>query len=132
MKLNLKYKELNKEFDIKDDYLFNSYLVEHPTLIKRLIHSIKRSYKISDVYFEIVNKCINLDDKNTFNYPGLIVRVNIRTYAVLYLENTETNDDVILDLISEYIYDKGDVNPVTVNIDKFEITKDVFLNICSI
>lgn len=128
IRLNIKFNGKNENINIEDDYLFNAYLIEHPTLIKRLIHSVSRLYNIEDNYFNIINGYVDCSNKENA-YPGLIVRVNIKTYAVLYLDTSIVSDDYMIDLISEYIYDKGDITPDEINIDKFEITRDTFLDI---
>lgn len=128
IRLNVKFNGKDENINIEDDYLFNAYLIEHPTLIKKLIHSVSRLYNIEENYFNIVNGYIDCSTKNNL-YPGLIVRVNIKTYAVLYLDTSNVSDDYMIDLISEYIYDKGDITPDEINIDKFEITRDTFLDI---
>ena len=126
--LRLKFKDEYKYVELNEDYLFNACLVEYPVLIKKIINAIAIKYKISKTYFYIVNSFIDFGCVEASLYPGLIVRVGINRYAVLYLEKSNINEDYMIKLIKEYIYDKGEHIPDDINIDKFEIDKASFLD----
>lgn len=125
--LKLKFNDEYKNVDINEAHIFNAYLTKNPELIKKLIHSIVFKYKISKTYFSIVNTFIELSDNYVAPYPGLIVRVGIKQYAVLYLEGSTIDEKCMVDIIKEYIYDKGEHLPDEIYIDKFEIDKVCFL-----
>ena len=85
-KLKLKLGDNYQDVELRDDYLFNSYIVMHPELIKKLIHNIAFRYKINRAYFRIVNSFVDYNKCSSSSYPGLIVRVGLCRYAVLYLD----------------------------------------------
>lgn len=121
-------KDLNT-VKIKDEILFTALLSKNSVLIKRLIRSIHPFYKISDAFFDIVNTCVDFTDEGISIYTGLIVRTGIDSYAVLYLEGTPLDEEHLIKAIDDYIRDIGDHTPKEINVDKFEISKKVFLNI---
>ena len=125
--LKLKYGDLYKIVNVKEEHLFNAYLVKYPNLIKKIIHTIAINYKISKTYFYIVNSFIELNEDFDSLYPGLIVRVGLNRYAVLYLQDSQIDEKYMVDVIKEYIYDKGEHLPQEIGIDKFEVDKATFL-----
>jgi len=118
-----------KSIKIKDDVLFNALLIEHPSSIKKIINAITYNYKISDDFFEILNKFIDITEDGVSLYPGLIVRTGLYDYAILYLESAKIDEEYMLKIINEYIYDVGDHNYKTININKFEVDKITFLEV---
>lgn len=125
--LKLKFGDDYKNVEIIEEHLFNAYLVRYPDLIKKLIHSIIFKYKISKTYYTIVNSFIEFSDSYVSLYPGLIVRVGLSRYAVLYLQGSKIDEKYMISMIKEYIYDKGEFIPDEICIDKFEIDKNTFL-----
>lgn len=121
-------KELSK-VQIKDEILFNVLLSKNPKLIKKLIKSISPFYKISEAFFEIVNTYVDFTNEGVSIYTGLIVRTGLNKYAVLYLENTIIDEEYMLKLIDDYVREVGDYIPKEIDVDKFEISRRVFLSI---
>lgn len=116
-----------KSVKIHEDVLFNALLIEHPASIKKIINSITCNYNISDDFFEIINKYIDITSEGVSLYPGLIVRTGLCDYAILYLETSKIDEEYMLKIINEYIYDVGDYKYKTININKFEVDKITFL-----
>ena len=125
--LKLKFGDEYKNVEIIEEHLFNAYLLRHPELIKNLIHSIVFKYKISKSYYTIINSFIEFSDTHISLYPGLIARVGLNRYAVLYLQGSKIDEDYMISIIKEFIYDKGESIPDEICIDKFEIDKGTFL-----
>ncbi|HBA37907.1 MAG TPA: hypothetical protein DCY94_04215, partial [Firmicutes bacterium] len=125
--LNLNNK--TKKVSIKDDILFNALLAKNKKIIKKLIRSIKPFYKISDAFFEIVNNFVDFSPGGKSLYAGLIVRVGLCKYAVLYLESSRIDEEYMISLIDSYIHDVGDYRPGEVEVDKIEIKREAFINI---
>lgn len=122
---------LDKKFDkvkIGDEILFNALVGNNHKLIKKCIKSVWPLYKISDVFFEVVNNFVDFDNKGVSLYGGLIVRTGLVDYAILYLEGSNIDEEYMVKVIDEYIRDTMDYFPEEVNIDKFEIKREVFLN----
>lgn len=117
----------NKKLAVRNGFLFNAYLINNPKLIKKLIHSIVRMYKIRDGFFTIVNGYVDINADSNGSYPGLIVRTDYKKYAILYMENSEIDDETMIFLIKEFIYDKGERAPKSIDLDKFEISEEMFL-----
>lgn len=126
--LDLNVNSKFQKIKIKDDILFNAVLAEHPKIIKKIIKEMSFSYSISEAFFTIVNKFVDFNENGESLYPGLIIRTGIRDYAVLYLENSNIDEEYMIKLIQEFIYDAGDINPKEVNINKFEVDKKTFLS----
>lgn len=125
--LNLKINNKYEKVEVTEELIFNAILKDHPKMIKTLIKTILPSYKIRDSFFTIVNKYIDFTADLVSIYPGLIVRTDLNDYAVLFLENTTINEEYMIQIINEFIYDIGDFVPENVNINKFEISKEAFL-----
>lgn len=125
--LNLKINDNFKKIAVKEELIFNAILSEHPKAIKSLIKTILPTYKINTSLFNIVNRFIDFNDELVSIYPGLIVRTGLSDFAVLFLENTIINEEYMVTLIQEYIYDVGNFSPSEININKFEISKSAFL-----
>lgn len=126
--LDLNVGDVLKKVKIKEDVLFNAMLAEHPEMIKALIKATCLTYKVSDAFFTIVNNYIDFDEDGISIYPGLIVRTGPMDYAVLYLESSEIDEEYMISLIKEFIYDVGDLAPAEININQFEISKSEFLS----
>lgn len=127
--LDLKINNTDGKVKLKDDVLFNAVLSKNPKLISKLIKSIHPLYKISDDFFEIVNTYIDFTQNGISLYSGLVVRTNLNDYAVLYLEDSEIDEEYLIKVLDEYIHDIGDYTPKEINVNKFEIDKSVFLSI---
>lgn len=127
LELNIDNKK--RTITIHENLLFNTELINHPYLIKKLIKQIDKSYVIKESFFEILNNYVEIDENGVSLYGGLIVRTNIDNYAVLYLEKSNLDDDYIIKVINEYIFDIADHDPKEINIDKFEIDIKTFLKI---
>lgn len=125
--LNLKFNDDYKKVAVKDELIFNAILSEHPNMIKSLMKSILPSYKVNKSFFTIVNRFIDFTEDLISIYPGLIVRTGLTDFAVLFLEDTEINEEYMVSLIQEYLYDVGNFLPSDVNINKFEISRNAFL-----
>ncbi len=125
--LNLKIHNDYKKVALKEELIFNAILSEHPKMIKSLIKSILPTYKINQSLFNIINQFIDFTDELISIYPGLIVRTGLTDFAVLFLEDTIINEEYMISLIQEYLYDVGNYSPKEVNINKFEVSKSTFL-----
>lgn len=125
--LDIKIDEKLKSIKIKEDVLFNAILIDQPKSIKKIIKNINSTYKISNDFFEVLNKFIDFTDDGVSLYPGLIIRTGLYDYAILYLENAKLDEEYMLDIIREYIYDVGHHNYHTINLNKFEVDKTTFL-----
>lgn len=126
--LNIKINEKLEKIEIREEVLFNTFLYEHTDIIKKLIKSIHPTYKIDSHQFKVVNKFIEFDNNLVSVYPGLIVKTRFDTYAVLYLENTVVDEEYMISIIKDYIYDTMENSPKTINIDKFEVNRKDFLS----
>lgn len=126
--LDLNIDNTMKKVKIKEDVLFNAILSEHPEMIKKIIKTIYFSYDISDAFFTIVNSYIDFTNDGISIYPGLIVRTGLYDFAVLYLENTEIEEEYMVNLIKEFLHDAGHKKTIEANINKFEVDKKTFLN----
>lgn len=131
IELDLKIDGNIKKVKVDENILFNAELIKRPELIKSLIKQVQRSYKISDSFFEILNSYVDFNSDGISLYSGLIVRTNIDSYAVLYLSGAELDEEYMLKIIYEYIYDINDYTPDEINIDKFEIDAKTFLKLGS-
>ena len=129
LEIDIKIDEKTKKIKINKNVLFNSQLVSHPKLIKKLIKHVNRSYKISDDFFEIINNYIDYNKEGRLLYSGLIVRTGLDNYAVLYLKNTKIDEEYMIKIINDYIFDIADHIPSELIIDKFEIDVKTFLNV---
>lgn len=127
--IDLKLNEHLEKVNIKDEILFNAVLCENPKLIKKIIKSIYPLYRISKAFFEIVNTFVDFTNDGDSLYIGLVVRTSLEDYAVLYLEDTQVNEELLIKVIEDYIHDKGDHQPREININKFEIKHKVFLTV---
>ncbi len=127
--LNIKINDRIQKIEIKEDILFNTMLYEHLDTIKLLIKNICPTYKIDKYQFKVINKFIDFDEKLISVYPGLIVQTKVNTYAVLYLEDADIDEEYMIDIIKNYIHDTYENTPKPINIDKFEIAKKDFLRI---
>lgn len=121
LKLNIDKKD--KNIQVTDEVLINSVLNQNPKIINKLIKSMAPFYKISKDYFDIVNPFIDYNSNGEALYAGLIVRVAIDTYVILYLEGYSIDEKAALLLIDEYIKDIEDFQPKEINIDTFKIKK---------
>lgn len=121
LKLNIDKKD--KDIQVTDEILINSILNQNPKIINKLIKSIAPFYKISRDYFDIVNPFVDYNSNGDSLYAGLIVRVSIDTYVILYLEGYNIDEKVALLLIDEYIKDIEDFQPKEINIDTFKIKR---------
>ncbi len=122
---------LDKKFDkvkIDDNILFNALLGKNHKLVKKYIKSVGPFYKISDAFFEIVNNFVDFDNNGVSLYGGLIVRTGLSDYAILYLEGSSLDEEYMVKLIDEYIKDTMDYIPKEVNVNKFEIRREVFIS----
>ncbi len=122
---------LNKNFDkvkLSDDILFNSLVSKNHKLIKKYIKSIAPLYKISDTFFEVVNNFVDFDNEGVSLYGGLIIRTGLEDYAILYLENANLDEEYMIKIIDDYIKDTMDYLPTAINVSKFEIKKEIFIN----
>ncbi len=122
---------LDKKFEkvkVNDNVLFNALLGKNPKMIKKYIKSIHPLYKISDTFFEIINNFVDFDKSGVSLYAGLIVRTGLTDYTVLYLEGSSLDEEYMVKLIDDYIKDTMDYVPKEVNINKFEIKKELFLS----
>ena len=128
MNLNIKINEKFKKIKLNEELLFNVVLYENTFLIKKLIKMVHPTYKIDSHQFKVVNKYIELNMNLTAVYPGLIVKVKYDTYAILYLENTIVNEEYMISIIKNYIYDTCENSPKQINIDMFEITMNDYLS----
>ncbi len=127
--LNIKINKKLQKVEIREEVLFNTFLYERLDTIKQLIKLIHPRYKIDPHQFKVINKFIELDSDLVSVYPGLIVKTKFDTYATLYLENTIVDEEYMISLIKDYIYDTQENIPKIVNIDKFEVTKEDFLKV---
>ncbi len=127
IKLDLKLDGKIQKVQLKDEVLFNSILRMNTTLIKKFIKSIHPTYKISSAFFQIVNNYIDFTSNGVSIYVGLIVRTGLDDYAVLYLEGSHIEEEYMLKIIDEFIRDTGDHTPKEININKFEVRKELFL-----
>lgn len=127
--LNIKINEKLEKIELNEELLFNVVLCENVSLIKKLIKMIHPTYKIDTHQFKIVNKYIELDKDLTALYPGLIVKVKYDTYAILYLEGGVINEEYMISIIKNFIYDTCENSPKQINIDMFEITMSDYLNV---
>lgn len=127
--LNIKINKKLQKVEIREEVLFNTFLYERLDTIKQLIKLIHPRYKIDPHQFKVINKFIELDSDLVSVYPGLIVKTKFDTYATLYLENTMVDEEYMISLIKDYIYDTQENIPKIVNIDKFEVTKEDFLKV---
>lgn len=118
-----------RKVQIKDAVLFNAILSRSDKLIKKIIKSVDSSYVINNSFFEIINNFIDFDDEGVSLYGGLIVRTSLEEYAVLFLEHSNLDEEYMLSLINQYIKDVGDHIPKEVNVYKFEVQKEVFLQV---
>lgn len=125
--IELNLKEQIKRISLKDEILFNALLSQNDEMIKRLIKSFSPLYKISDAFYDIVNRFVDVTDEGESLYAGLIVRTSFDEFVVLYLEDSIVDEDYLMRLIEEYIHDTGENVNRTVTINKMEIDKDVFL-----
>ncbi len=122
---------LDKKFDkvkINDNILFNALLGKNHQLIKKYIKSISPFYKISDAFFEIVNNFVDFDNNGVSLYGGLIIRTGLSDYVILYLEGSTLDEEYMVKLIDDYIKDTLDYVPTDVNVNKFEVRRELFLN----
>ncbi len=126
--LELNIKNGVKKVSIKEDVLFNAILSQNPKMIKKLIKSAALCYKVSDAFFTIINNYVDFTDDGISLYPGLIIRTGLDKYAVLYLEGSEIDEEYMIKLIKDYIYDTDTYCNDGISIDKFEIDKKTFLN----
>ena len=129
IELDLKIDGNVKKVKVDENTLFNAELVKRPELIKSLIKQIKRTYKISESFFEVLNSYVDFNSDGTSLYAGLIVRTNIDSYAVLYLSGATLDEEYMIKIIYEYIYDINDYTPDEINIDKFEVDAKTFLKV---
>lgn len=127
--LNIKINEKLEKIELNEEIMFNVVLCENVSLIKKLIKMIHPTYKIDTHQFKIVNKYIELDKDLTALYPGLIVKVKYDTYAILYLEGSVINEEYMISIIKNFIYDTCENSPKQINIDMFEITMSDYLNV---
>lgn len=125
--LNLKINDKYQEVKIQEDIIFNSLLTNHPELIKKLIKAYAPSYKINEAFFKVVNGYAEFTEHAVSIYTGLIVRTNYDSYAVLYLENSTIDEERMMELIREFIYDIDDIPVKNVNINKMPIDSKTFL-----
>lgn len=126
IELNLK-NEIHR-IELQDEILFNSLLSRNKKLIKRMIKTVNPLYKISDTFFDIVNKYVDITESGNSLYGGLIVRTSLAEFAVLYLENTDPDEDYIVEVIGDYLYDLGEKFLETVEINKIEVDKSLFMS----
>lgn len=127
IKLELNIKEQTRTIELADEILFNALLSQNQKLICKLIKTIHPLYKISDAFFDIVTKRVDINAEGKTLYGGFIVRTSFDNFAVLYLKDTEVDDDYIVSIVDEYLKDTGENVSMTVNINKFEIDKPLFL-----
>ncbi len=122
---------LDKRFDkvkINDDILFNALLGKNHALIKKYIKFVSPFYKISDAFFEVVNNFVDFDDNGVSLYAGLIVRTGLSDYAILFLEGSTLDEEYMVKVIDDYIKDTMDYVPEEVNVNKFEVKREIFLS----
>lgn len=115
--------------NIDKNFLFNIELIKKPSLIKKLIKGIDKTYTINNTFFDILNNYVDVDENGNSLYGGLIVRTGLDDYAILYLENACLDEEYIIKVINEYIYDIADHKPGEININKFAISINTFLNV---
>ncbi len=127
IKLELKLNGKSRKVKLPDEILFNSLLSQNTKAIKHLIKIALPLCKISPVFFDIVNKYIDVTEDGHCLYGGLIVRTGLDEFAVLYLENTQPQDDYIIELVEQYLRSSGENLSLTVDINKIEIDKALFL-----
>jgi len=125
--------ELNvdKRFDkvkINDNILFNALLGKNHQLIKKYIKSISPFYKISDAFFEVVNNFVDFDSNGVSLYGGLVIRTGLSDYVILYLEGSTLDEEYMVKVIDDYIKDTMDYVPEEVNVNKFEVRRELFLS----
>lgn len=120
-----------KDIKINSDLIFNTILVNNEALIKNLIKKTYSKYVINNEFFFVINKYIDIDKNKDYRYPGLIIRTNIYEYAILFLEGTNIDENLALNIIYDYINDVKDITPNDINITKFNIKKDLFLKLYS-
>lgn len=125
--LDLNIKGSNDTWHVKDEILFNAIIGKDKDLIRKLIKSIHPLYRVKDNFFEVINNFVDFDSNNVSLYCGVIVRTNMFDYAVLYLEDTEIDEEYLISLIDEYIHDIGET-PEEVNVTKFIIDRTSFLS----
>lgn len=129
IELDLNIDKKIKKVKVDENFLFNAELIKRPNLIKTLIKKVKYTYIINDNFFEILNNYVDFNKDGESIYSGLIVRTNIDSYAVLYLEGSTIDEEYMLKIIDEYIYDINDYTPEEINVDKFEIDPKLFLKV---
>ena len=129
IELDLNIDKKIKKVKVDENFLFNAELIKRPNLIKTLIKKVKYTYVINDNFFEILNNYVDFNKDGESIYSGLIVRTNIDSYAVLYLEGSTIDEEYMLKIIDEYIYDINDYTPEEINVDKFEIDPKLFLKV---
>ena len=125
--IELNLKNQTRKIELQDDVLFNALLSQNDNMIRKLIKMAHPLYKISDAFFDIVNRYVHVTDEGSTLYGGLIVRTGFDEFAVLYLENASLDDDYIVELVEGYLHDTGENISMTVNINKIEIDRLLFL-----
>lgn len=124
--LELNLKKEKKKIMLKDEMLFNALLSQNTILIKKLIKEKYPPYDINDSYFDIVNRYVEIDETGLALYAGLIVRTSIDEFVVLFLENSNPDDDYIIKIVESYVANAKDGGSKTVVINKIEIDKNLF------
>lgn len=127
--LEMNFKDETRKINLKEEILFNALLSKNDKLIKKLIKHNHPFYKISGDFYEVVNKYVDIKEDGSTLYGGLIVRTSFDTFAVLYLEDTEVDDDYIIKTIDEFIHDTGENIARTVTVNKIEITHSLFIKV---
>jgi len=122
--------EKTKEtINLNECFLLNIELINNKKLIKKIIKYLDKSYKINNTFFEVLNNYVEVDANNNSLYGGLIIRTNFDDYAVIYLKDSLFDEEYMLKVINEYIYDIADHYPQETNISMFEIDIETFLSL---
>ena len=98
--LEMNFKDETRKINLKEEILFNALLSKN-----------------------------DIKEDGSTLYGGLIVRTSFDTFAVLYLEDTEVDDDYIIKTIDEFIHDTGENIARTVTVNKIEITHSLFIKV---
>ena len=59
-------------------------------------------------------------------YAGLIIRTSLEEFVVLFLKDSDPDDDYIVQILDEYTKDLDEKISDAITINKIEISKDLF------
>ena len=124
--LELNMKNHTRKIMLKDEMLFNALLSQNTTLIKKLIKCKYPSYKIDETQFDVVNRYVEVAENGTALYAGLIIRTSLDEFVVLFLKESDPDDDYIVQILDEYTKDLDEKISDAITINKIEISKDLF------